>query len=93
VRTFTDSKQALRVKLQSEVLALDRVESLDWRVDYILSSSELANVNAPAVRLCVHAKEAVHAFEANGEKFKALLTELHVAHAIMESLQPLEQTS
>jgi len=94
VNTFMESKPALRLRLQSEVLTLPRIIAVDWRVDYILSSSDLVNVNAPAVRLNVRTNEGTesHTFEVNGEKFKALLTELQAAHGIMESLRPLEQT-
>jgi len=92
VNTFMEGKQALRAKLQSAVLTLPRAAGVDWRVDYILSSSNLTNRNHPAIRLQIHthAKEA-HTFEVNSEKFKALLTELQAAHLLMESLNPLEQ--
>jgi len=93
VNTFMEGKQALRSKLQSTVLTLPRVAVVDWRVDYILSSSDLINVNHPAIRLHIrtHGGKEAHIFEVNSEKFKALLTELQAAHGIMESLNPLEQ--
>ena len=35
---------------------VSRLESVDWRVDYVLSSSELKEVNEPSVQLRLHVK-------------------------------------
>jgi hypothetical protein len=57
-RLFSDSKQDLRAKFQSQTLLLEGIQAVDWRVDYILASNNLNNVNAPTVQLNIVVKEA-----------------------------------
>ena len=49
---------------------------MDWRVDYIMSSSEEAEVNKPVVQLKLGVskddKTAQHSFEIDHDKFSAL---------------------
>jgi len=99
VRTFSESKQALRSKLQAQVLKLDKMDSIDWRVDYILATTALVSVNTPSVQLCLNVRRnsadipslQQHVFEVDSEKFKALITELQSAYAVMGAMQPLEE--
>lgn len=99
VRPFAESKQALQEKLHSRSLRLDTIKSLDWRVDYLLSSHNLNNVNAPAVQLALTVsspearthedskdKHTKHSFEIDADKFRVLLTELQIARAMMEAI-------
>lgn len=57
-----------------------RLESLDWRVDYILSSSQLSDVSEPCVQLQLGVQPAElgesqrFAFNMSSDKFRILLS-------------------
>ena len=54
-------------------LRLPRVESLDWRVDYVVSSSKLDEVEAPAVNLRLKRDDGTtHTFETSTDQFSVL---------------------
>ncbi len=48
------------------------MDSVDWRVDYILSSSSIEEVNEPAVQLQVVVDGDTHSFEVDESKFRIL---------------------
>jgi hypothetical protein len=56
-----------------------RLQSVDWRIDYLLSSSSLQELNTPSIQLKFNIsdpndKEAnVVAFDLTAEKFRVLL--------------------
>lgn len=49
-KSFAQQKEQLKNHVQTQVLALPRVTDSRWRVDYILGSSDLSEVNGPSVR-------------------------------------------
>mmetsp|Transcript_4087 Transcript_4087/g.9784 ORF Transcript_4087/g.9784 Transcript_4087/m.9784 type:complete len:132 (+) Transcript_4087:260-655(+) len=49
-RTVT-KKEALQQKFSTESLRLTKMESVEWRVDYLLSSSCAHELNKPSVQL------------------------------------------
>lgn len=61
-------------------ISVSRLEKVDWRVDYILSSSELKEVNDPSVQLRLHVKNpdtgAVEptSFAMSADKFRVFLS-------------------
>jgi hypothetical protein len=54
VRAFQAAKDSLRAKLAAEVLRLPRLTQADWRVDYVLASSEIAAADTTNIRLQLH---------------------------------------
>lgn len=77
------------------IIKVDQLSSTDWRIDYILSSSSIQDLNAPSVQLKLNIKknsesgsteaEAV-SFEMNADKFRVFLAELKAARALMEGI-------
>ncbi|TSM52281.1 COMM domain-containing protein 4 [Bagarius yarrelli] len=70
-----------------------RLEAVNWRVDYTLSSSELKEVNEPTVQLKLQAQNPESGstdctvVSVTADKFRVLLTELKQAQAMMNALQ------
>jgi hypothetical protein len=73
---------------------VDKLQSTDWRVDYILSSSSLQELNAPSVQLKLNITKSSTddkttepiSFEMNADKFRVFLHELKAARALMEGI-------
>jgi len=61
---------------------VSRLDSVSWRVDYVLSSSELKEVNEPEVHLKLQSQEAesgsteTTVVSVSADKFRVLLTGL-----------------
>eukprot|EP00823_Brevimastigomonas_motovehiculus_P008914 TRINITY_DN841_c0_g1_i1.p1 TRINITY_DN841_c0_g1~~TRINITY_DN841_c0_g1_i1.p1 ORF type:complete len:245 (+),score=59.95 TRINITY_DN841_c0_g1_i1:43-777(+) len=53
-RCYRTSKEKLRKQLETEVLRFPKLDSVDWRVDYLMSSSTITKLNVPSVRLNLH---------------------------------------
>jgi len=62
------------------------VEALEWRVDFVLASSALAEVNAPMTQLALATHEGAAAFGVDHDKLRVLLHELRTARALMDTL-------
>jgi len=94
-RPFAEYKERLREKLRSETLKVNSLEGVEWRVDYILSSSMTKSADVPAVQLKLKIKEKTksddasteHSFELSAEKFKAFISELQTARDMMDNLK------
>jgi len=91
-KPYKDNKEKLRAKFSELVLTLPRLESVDWRLDYILSSSYVTDVNQSAVQLNFHVStpkgpETPHFFDVSEEKFKILLGELRTARLLMATTE------
>eukprot|EP01052_Picozoa_sp_SAG31_P058996 SAG31_NODE_18335_length_640_cov_0.765250_1_plen_116_part_00 len=73
-RSYRARKDQLRSQFAKESLRLPKLKQFDWRVDYVLSSSKLATVNAPTATLQVTRDDGEKpvAFEVSGDKFAAL---------------------
>ncbi|XP_066557883.1 COMM domain-containing protein 4 isoform X2 [Amia ocellicauda] len=91
-KSYEDKHAALQEKLRESSLRLNRLESVSWRVDYTLSSSELKEVNEPTVLLKLQVQGAQSStmepmvVSLTADKFRVLLTELKQAQAMMNAL-------
>ena len=72
-RPYLTRKEQLRTQFAKESLRLPKLQQLDWRVDYVLSSSKLSAVNAPTATLKVSRDDGqAVAFEVSADKFAVL---------------------
>ncbi|XP_047452822.1 COMM domain-containing protein 4 [Mugil cephalus] len=91
-KSYEDKLSALQDKLRETSLRLGRLDSVSWRVDYVLSSSELQEVNEPVVQLKLQTRDAesdsakTTVFNVSADKFRVLLAELKQAQAMMDAL-------
>ncbi|XP_015225149.1 PREDICTED: COMM domain-containing protein 4-like, partial [Cyprinodon variegatus] len=92
-KSYEDKHSALQDKLKETSLRLRRLDSVSWRVDYTLSSSELGEVNEPLIHLKLQTHESepgssdTTVVSVSQDKFRVLLTELKQAQALMNALQ------
>eukprot|EP00118_Oscarella_pearsei_P005804 m.26654 g.26654 ORF g.26654 m.26654 type:complete len:197 (+) comp29446_c0_seq2:27-617(+) len=84
-RAYGDGQAKLQDALRQRSLRLSRLGSVDWRVDYVLSSSHIEAVEEPFVQIKVNKEgDDSVAFTASPDKFRLLLSELKQAYALME---------
>jgi hypothetical protein len=70
---YQEKKEELRVQFSKTSLRLPRVEQLDWRVDYVVSSSKMADVESPSVSLKLVTDDgSSHTFDVSSDKFAVL---------------------
>jgi hypothetical protein len=64
------------------------IEELKWRVDFVLSSSKLKEVNDPSVHLSIKVKSSPnpHTFEMSMDKFQVLHHELKAVRDLMNNM-------
>uniref|UniRef100_A0A1A7WL47 COMM domain containing 4 n=1 Tax=Iconisemion striatum TaxID=60296 RepID=A0A1A7WL47_9TELE len=91
-KSYEDKHAALQDKLREASLRLGRLNSVSWRVDYTLSSSDLREVNEPLIQLKLQTRaepssSETSVFSVSADKFRVLLTELKQAQAMMNVLQ------
>ncbi|XP_033016796.1 COMM domain-containing protein 4 [Lacerta agilis] len=91
-RSYEEKQSPLQDSLRGCSLRLNRLDSVSWRVDYTLSSSEIQQVNEPLVHLKLNVKDVDRgvlepvAMMLSAEKFRVLLAELKQAEAVMKTL-------
>jgi len=92
-KAYNDKRDQLQGVLRGDSLRLWTLNKMDWRVDYILSSSSLESVDAPAIELMVDASNPefpntskITRAAVDAERFQLLLSELKQAEAIMAKL-------
>lgn len=91
-KLYGDNLKSLQTKLQSEILQLTHLDNVKWRVDYILSSSHLKDVNAPMAQLHFDIRTAENpqsqsfAFSLTANKLQVLLSEMKQLYSRMEDL-------
>ncbi|XP_052270898.1 COMM domain-containing protein 4-like isoform X2 [Dreissena polymorpha] len=91
-KSYGDSLHKLQDQFKKDSLKLTQLESVEWRVDYIISSSLLKDINEPCVQLKMNVKstksEKVEpvSFTASADKFRVFLNELKQASSMMDSL-------
>eukprot|EP01132_Coremiostelium_polycephalum_P005832 gene5832-7258_t len=89
-RAFREHKDKLRSIFYNNTLKLPRLDSLDWRVDFLLNSNTVQEVNTPNIQLNFKIKNSStgeitsHPFEISSKKFNVLYYELKGAQALME---------
>ena len=72
-RPYQEQKEGLRAQFAKTSLRLPRVEKLDWRVDYVVSSSKMADVESPSVSLTLLTNDGTsHTFDVSSDKFAVL---------------------
>ncbi|XP_013385008.1 COMM domain-containing protein 4 [Lingula anatina] len=91
-KVYEDSLGKLQEELKFKSLRLSHLESAQWRVDYVIGSSKLKELNEPAVQLRLKIRnpdtdqvEPV-AFNLSADKFRVFLSELKQAQTAMEGL-------
>eukprot|EP01116_Phalansterium_solitarium_P014410 TRINITY_DN32062_c0_g1_i1.p1 TRINITY_DN32062_c0_g1~~TRINITY_DN32062_c0_g1_i1.p1 ORF type:complete len:201 (-),score=51.63 TRINITY_DN32062_c0_g1_i1:47-649(-) len=90
-RPYKDNRDKMRDKFLQTSLQLTQLESVDWRVDYLLSSSVLEEVNSPSVQLRINTKPTAtapsqsYAFNVDPDKLRVLIEELKAARDIMDA--------
>ncbi|XP_043933115.1 COMM domain-containing protein 4 [Protopterus annectens] len=91
-KSYEDKQTALQEKLKDCSLRLNKLDSVSWRVDYTLSSSELKEVNEPLIHIKFNIRNVdagklePTVMSVSADKFRVLLTELRQAQAMMNSL-------
>uniref|UniRef100_A0A3Q3B7P5 COMM domain containing 4 n=1 Tax=Kryptolebias marmoratus TaxID=37003 RepID=A0A3Q3B7P5_KRYMA len=78
-KSYEDKHSALQDKLRETSLRLGRLNSVSWRVDYTLSSSDLREVNEPLIQLKLQTQGAepgsseTTVVSVSADKFRVLL--------------------
>ncbi|XP_033624970.1 COMM domain-containing protein 4-like [Asterias rubens] len=91
-RSYQDKLEALQKKFKEQSFRVSKLEAVDWRVDYILGSSELKDVNEPSVQLRLHIKNPDNdsvepvSFNISADKFRILLSELKQTQQLMDGV-------
>ncbi|XP_062618664.1 COMM domain-containing protein 4-like [Saccostrea cucullata] len=91
-KSYSDSSDKLQTHLRKTSLRLSHLEKTEWRVDYILSSSELKEVNKPCVQMRLQVRNpdtgatTSVSFTVDMDKFRVLLSELKQAETVMANL-------
>lgn len=91
-KSYGDSLEKLQTQLRRQSLRLSQLDGVEWRVDYIISSSQLKNIDEPSVQLKLSVREnntdniIPVTFTVSADKFRVLLSELKQADSIMENL-------
>uniref|UniRef100_A0A803JL34 COMM domain-containing 4 n=1 Tax=Xenopus tropicalis TaxID=8364 RepID=A0A803JL34_XENTR len=89
-RSYEEKQNALQETLRESSLRLTRISSLNWRVDQILSSSIVKQVNEPLVHLNLNVTDAgcnqPLTMTVSASKLRVLITELKQALEMMNAL-------
>jgi len=88
---FQNVASELIQHLKTKTVRLPKIEGLKWRVDFILSSSKLKQVNQPSIQMQMDIvqkeKREVQAFDVSLDQFRVLHHELATARKLMDQLQ------
>ncbi|XP_072173475.1 COMM domain-containing protein 4-like [Diadema setosum] len=91
-RSYGDKRDKMQEQLRSQSLRLSKFDSVDWRVDYILGSSEIQAINEPSLQLRLKLRNPdtdtmdVTSFSVSSDKFRILINELRQTLTLMEGL-------
>lgn len=91
-KSYGDNLVKLQSELRKKSMRVSRLEAVDWRVDYLVSSSQLEEVKEPCVRLQLKAKNPdtneveTSAFTIDSDNFRVLVSELKQAYSMMDDL-------
>ena len=89
-KIYNENSDRLAMHLKDQSLRLSRFIHLDWRVDYIISSSMISGIYEPSFELsfqierCNHDNEII-LFTISREKFRTILAELKQAFKALNS--------
>ncbi len=88
---FSRIKSQLVQTLKTKTVRLPKIESCKWRVDFILSSSKLKQVNEPSIQLELNIvqrdKSELQSFDVSLDQFRVLHHELATARKLMDRYQ------
>ncbi|XP_065415710.1 COMM domain-containing protein 4 isoform X3 [Chrysemys picta bellii] len=88
-RSYDEKQSPLQDSLRTRSLRLNRLDSVSWRVDHTLSSSELQTVNEPLVHLKFTVRDGDRsvtepfAMTVSAEKFRVLLAAQRLFSALL----------
>lgn len=92
-RAYHDSADRLRQVLQDTSLRISKLQSCDWRADYVMSTSQQAQVDQPEFHFKLNYTTADNkddvksaAFTTDRDGLRELIRELKEARKVMESL-------
>lgn len=91
-KVYEDNLNRLQGVLRDTSFRLDRLKNLEWRVDYVLGSSQLKDLKEPEINLRFvtvdsdNSKEKPVSFTVTSDKFRVLLHELKQAYNAMEGM-------
>ncbi|KAH9496772.1 COMM domain-containing protein 4 [Bulinus truncatus] len=91
-KSYSDGQGSLQEHFKKTSLRVSNLDTVQWRVDYVLSSSELQDVNEPSVQLKLGIRQGDSstpepvAFTLTADKFRVLLHELKQAQSVMANL-------
>ena len=91
-KIYNENFDKLTVCLKEKSLRISRLEKVDWRVDYVLSSSILTKVDVPSFELSFTTENSDFSFIATTictvplDKFRTLLADMKQAYKIMDSI-------
>merc|ERR1711879_651538 len=85
-KPYKEHKQALQEIFARDTLQLPRLDDMQWRIDYILASSEAEQINAPVAQLRFEVDGKSHSCQVTGDKLRLMLHELRGVREMMESI-------
>merc|ERR1711964_378398 len=93
-KLYGDNLIKCQEQLRTQTLRLSHFDSVQWRVDYVISSNCLKDVNEPSVQICLKTKDDSGtpksvAFTLSAEKFRVFLNELKQADSVMDNLNAM----
>lgn len=90
-KSFIAVQGELTRHCNSSSLSLPRLKDVQWRVDYVVSSSALKDCSTPAVYLQLGTdKRTQETFEVDAEKFKVLFSDLKAIDRIFKQNEDQE---
>lgn len=90
-KVYQDNLAKLQTAFHEKSLKLDKLSGMEWRVDYVLGSSELKEIKEPEIQLkfdrsiATGEHESV-SFTMTSDKFRVFLSEMKQAQNFMEGL-------
>ena len=91
-KVYEDNSGKLQGTLRETSFRLDRLKNVEWRVDYVLGSSQLKEIQEPEINMRFitvdsdDSREKPVSFTVTSDKFRVLLHELKQAYNAMEGL-------
>ncbi|XP_071824963.1 COMM domain-containing protein 4-like [Apostichopus japonicus] len=91
-KTYEGKRDDVRRKFKDQSFRVSRLDGVDWRVDYVVSSSNLHEVNVPSIQLQLQIANPdtettdTSAFTVSANKFRVFLNDLKEIQKQMESL-------
>lgn len=92
-KIYDEKLEYLREILKQRSMRISRLKDVNWRVDFIISSSLIGETGEPEVQLKISREDVINqnepkdfAFTVNGNDFRTLLIDLKQAYQLMEDL-------